>query len=381
MKRQFHSSLALTLVFILALALPILFTRFRGGDVSEQEKRTLAAFPRLVTEEGSLNRAVKKETENWLSDHIGFRSSLIRLASAIKYYGFRQSSSDQVHIGKDGWFYYVPNDNLEIATGKYPLSDETLAQILQIHLAIREELREKGIEYVVVMPTSKVSIYPEYLRYGSGELRRTPVDVVADYLEENSDLHVVRLKEVMLQGKEHGQVYYKTDTHWTYEGAYLGYREIVRRLNEWGLCDAAPVEPRFEDFAYTGEFGAMLGLELAPEQSRRWVIESDSVQEDIPCERNDAFRALLEEEKIYNPCHYYRNTASEGKKLLIFGDSMFGGFDLPALLAEHYAETSYIWTQTYRRSLVEEMQPDIVIFELTERFLNALPYFNSSFLP
>ena len=50
---------------------------------------------------------------------------------------------------------------------------------------MQKRLNEKGIEYVVILPTSKVSIYPEYLRIGKGKVIETPVNLVADYLEKN----------------------------------------------------------------------------------------------------------------------------------------------------------------------------------------------------
>ena len=368
-------------VFILSLLVPLLFTRMTGAEASAEEKRMLAAAPTLIQPQGGVNPAFKSEAKSWFEDHIGFRPQFVRLASDISFYGFRRNSSERVKPGSNGWYYYNNDSNLQIATGEYPLSEEVLAQILRMHLAIRDELAERGIEYMIILPTSKISIYPEYAPVGDGTVRVTPVDIVADYLEQNSDLRFVRLKDTLLEEKEKQQVYFRTDTHWTLGGAYAGYCEIIRRMNEWGLCSTGPAAVSYFEGNFRGEFGSMLGVDLGEETSPFTVIESPKAVPDGDEARTELFRRDIEAEGIQTNCFIFSNDADvDPRRVMFYGDSMFGGWNLPELFAENFSEFSYVWTYDIRDRLVEDLQPDIVIYEITERYLNYFPNTNGAFL-
>ena len=160
-----------------------MFISLKSADLSAKEKRTLAAFPELK-EKRSWNKNFYNEFKVWFEDHLGFREKFISIASWTKFNVFRQSPSEKVHIGKDGWYFYTQDYNTDIATGNYPITEQLLEEILFCHKEVQKRLKEKGIDYVVILPTSKVSIYPEKLRIGKGNIIKTPVDLVADYLEK-----------------------------------------------------------------------------------------------------------------------------------------------------------------------------------------------------
>lgn len=380
MFNESKKNISIIAIFILLIGLPVITLRWVGSDYSAAEKRILAPMPTLLQDDGSLNINARSEIKDWFGDHIGFRDEFVFVNSYIRYNFFHQSPSAQVHIGKDGWFYYTLDNNLEIAIGAYPLSDETLAAILQNHLAVQKKLQAKGIDYVIVLPTSKVSIYPEFMRYGSGEVCVTPVDIVANYLENNSDLKVVRLKEELLEAKQTEQVYYKTDTHWNQYGAYVAYRKIIENMQQWGLCNTAPIDVDFVDAEYTGEFGAMLGIDLGAESTKNSLILNPQAIKNPETEKYSVFCNILEAEGISNPCHFYSNPAVTGKKVIMFGDSMFGSWNATELLAENFSEFTYIWDGNIRESLLDTMTPDVVIYELTERYLNVFPSKSLSFI-
>lgn len=368
------------LVFVAMIALPILSIRWTGGEYSQAEKRFLAGWPALFSQDGTLAAEAGSSFKSWFEDHIGFREKLVALHAQVRSGLFRLSPSDRVHIGKDGWYYYTLDENLEISTGRYTLTQETLEQILSRHLAVRDKLAGMGIDYVILLPTSKVSIYPEYMRYGDGQIRETPVDIVADYLEERSDLKVVRLKEALLEEKKDRQVYFKTDTHWTQEGAYAAYREIVRRMQEWGLCETGPIDVAFADTTFTGELGAMMGLELPAEPAKEIVFPRKDAVLDPPTQRSARFSQAVAAAGVHDPCRHFENGAAQGPNVLMFGDSMFGGWNATDLLAEHFPEFSYVWSTDIDGGILEAMEPDVVIYELTERYWNVFPSKNRGFI-
>lgn len=370
------------IIFITAvmaiMILPGLFINTKKDTVSERENRMLRNFPESWTD----MKDFTAQFNDWLNDNIGFRDQLLSVRTDIMFNALGIVTGQSVHRGIDDWYYYTNDENLQIATGEYTLTDDTLKDILEEHLAIRDKLAKKGIEYVIVMPTSKVSIYPEYLGFGDGQIRQTPVDIVADYIENNSDLRVVRLKQALIDEKSDHQVYLKHDTHWNERGAYCAYRKIISDLNGWGLIDTQPVDVKFIDSEYRGEFGSMLGdpMLLGMEKTEIMDISSFKAQK-VNNDKYYSLENLLAARGFKLPWYYYKNDSlSSAPSAMFYGDSMFGWWHITEALAENFSEFTYIWSYDIFEDTVDTYQPDIFFYEITERYLNQFPKKNKQFL-
>ena len=73
----------------------------------------------------------------------------------------------------------------------------------------------------------------------------------------------------------------------------------------------------------------------------------------------------------------YRNARPgiDPRRLVLFGDSYahFTPIMLTGLLAESFAEVHFVWSANLDWAYVERVRPDILLFELAERFLARLP--------
>ncbi len=347
--------------------------------MSVKEKRNLAAFPAL-RENDSWNKNFCKEFSAWFEDHLGFREEFINIASWTKFTIFNQSPSEKVHIGKDGWYFYTQDYNIDIAQGNYPITEQLLEEILFCHKELQKRLKEKGIEYVVILPTSKVSIYPEKLRIGKGKVIKTPVDLVADYLEENSDIKVVRLKDCLLDEKNDRQVYYKTDTHWSHAGGYAAYKQILQKFKEWGFVstEEMPVETSFYESEAMGEFEDMMGIKLPKEKILFSDFKNQRAQANTDA-KTAVFKKILEDEGVWHVdlASLYTNSSSKSKSVMIWGDSMFQpGRLVTETLAENCSELYYIFASNdgpVRERLLNELKPDVFVYESTERYTSLVP--------
>lgn len=370
--------------FILMLTLPLIFTNFKPDTVSEIEQRTLREFPALYHEDGTRRENFAGEFEDWFNDNVGFREKLFTMNATVQYDLFHSSVSDRVVMGTDGWLFYVKENNLSIAAGEYPGFDENvLADICQKQQFIQNALAAQGIEYVILLPPSKLSIYPEYLP-GNFEIRDTPADILADYLEEHSTVKVVRLKQALLEEKEAGDglLYYKTDTHWNAYGAYISYCESIRKMNEWGIIGSDPVEVDFSQGATMRDLARMIvndnekyyeyGVHTFSIQNPR----ASSVQDGEKYEKITEYAA---ENQLVRSC-YYLNPAQPNASFLVLCDSMFMFYGMPELFAENSSELIGVWSYDLTRQLIDIAQPDMVIFEMTERTLNTLGTANQKYI-
>lgn len=359
-------------LFLLVLFVPIISINREEGKISESEQRYLATFPVVFGENGKLiTQGLRSGLENWLNDNIGFRDTFVRIHSNINYKILKKSSNEKVEIGVDGWFFYTLDDNLRIANGTYPLTNEILINIKNKQEKIKEYYNKQGIEYVLVIAPSKVSIYPEYINSEEYSIRATPIDIVSNYLKENSDVKVINLKDSLLEAKAKEQVYFKTDTHWNEVGAYIGYQTVINKLNKFGLVNTKPVEVMKTEALHKGEFSAMMG-------DKNLLGEERTINTEIVKPKAESIEiANLGQAKA---TYAYRNAAIEGKKLLLYGDSMFGLWNIPELFAENFTEFTYVWSYEMLHETAELLKPDIVMYEITERYLNMLGNFNEGFV-
>jgi len=370
-KSKFQNYLIICL-FLIILFFPVININKISGKISENEKRYLASFPKVFNQNGNLNvYGLKSGFENWLSDNIGFRENLVKLSADINFYLLHRSPSSKVEIGEGGWYFYTLDNNLDIAKGKYPLTDEVLLKIKNKQEMIHKKLKNKGIQYVLVLAPSKVSIYPEYIRSGYYKVGETPIDILTEYLEKNTDIKVINLKEALLEGKKNEQVYFKTDTHWNEAGAYYGYQSLINQLKSFKLTNTEPVEVKKIASTYKGEFSAMMGdINLLDEEA--------CINTEIISPKSEGM------DKIsighVNPNYAYINNFVEENKVLMYGDSMFGSWNLANLLSENFSDFTYIWSYEMQQETIDVYKPNIVIYEITERYINNLANFNGIFI-
>src|SRR5262249_45027767 len=144
-----------------------------------------------------------------------FRVPLMELYAKLKVKVFGVSSSDTVMLGKDGWLIYSGDRLLEDYLCNHPFTEEELARWTHRLVSRRDWLQARGIPYVFVLAPNTGTIYPEYLpnalhRFGT----TSRIEQLTAYLEQHSDFRPIDLRAPLLDARNRGRLYYKTDSHW-----------------------------------------------------------------------------------------------------------------------------------------------------------------------
>ena len=376
---------------LVMVVVPLLTFNWTQGVNSVSENRTLKAFPTLFDEQGELRDDLTEQFNDWFNDNIGLRDRLIDLSSIISFNVFHKSTSEKVEIGKEGWLYYCVENNLDIVKDTYPNFSESDMQIYCEQLInVQKKLESQGRKFVFVIPPSKVSIYPEYIQSGDFSIMETPADKFADYLEEHSTIKVVRLKDALLQEKTESPdlLYFKTDTHWNLKGRYVGYRKIIEDMNAWNLISSKPLEAEFyKDGPYSGDLAGMMGVvNFAGEKYSEAQFDNirllNSQAELVTSgKRYEKYETLMESEGIANGGSMWLNeNEAEAPRVLVYGDSMIGTCNI-GYIAENFSETTFVWSYALNQEMIDYIDPDIVVLDISERGLNQyLPNLFDSFL-
>ena len=363
------------ILFCISIFIPLAFSDFKGGTVSETEKRTLASFPEILSDNWKLLPGIRSGIENWINDNVGFRTWANKTKASIEIKIFHNSPNQLVHIGKKGWLFYTGDKNLEIASGNFQLSPVQMENIKKNQIEIQRALKKQGIEYVIVFIPSKASVYPEYIG-GKYTIQKTLIDMVSEFLLESTSIPIINLKPDLLRSKEKQLIYYKTDTHWNMEGAYLGYTSIFNHLNLLGITYSTPIEINRSPAFHVGDLTVMLNNILPPEPYNSIQIVNQNSMKIDSGPYYDSLNNLIQKNGINNRFFYiyyiYKNPVSEKRKIVIYGDSFFGSSIIPQLFAENFSETVFIWSYQIMKNELDLVKPDLVILEVTERYIPSL---------
>lgn len=331
--------------------------------VENIENRAKSEWPQFTWDEYS---TYFQSLEKYINDALPYRDELIRMDSNIAYYGFKESASEQVVVGKHGWLFL--RQELDDYKRMNLYSEDELKMICEKMEEIHQYLYNNRIEFVIFIAPNKSSVYPEfvpsYVKVG-GEISRT--EQLVDYLKRNTDIKVIfprgRFEEHCQRHQEY-PLYMHYDTHWNSLGGYYGAKILLQELDikiphiKKGQLKATN-EPVFlwNGFDLANAMG-MTGA-LTEDINYNIIGYSDSMikWEGNPVESRNDFETV---------CSTTSN-AIDSRKIIFIRDS-FGTSMLPIIAGEfqevYSPHVSYLNTEKIKLS---EQHPNIVIYEVVER--------------
>ena len=351
--KQKLSNLFIVIIFIAMITVPQIVWWGIGGsseDVATTENRKLRTKPELKLETIT---NYPKAFDSYYNDQLPFRSKLIKAWASINYDLFGSTIDSRVVIGKDGWLFYRGDISIQQAQGISEYTDKEKNEILQNLKFNQDKLKEKGIEYYALVIPNKENVYKEYLPDTipiKEEASRT--EKLIDYIRENSYVNIVYPKEELLQAKEKYQVYKKCDTHWNDIGALVGTIALQKEIDSDFSYDINNIE-----IQNLGEIGgdlvnfASLSGKLDEEN-----IRVNNFYPEISYERKEKERFI--------------SNSENDKKVLFIGDSFREA--MRTYFSKLYGEVVYVHRDNYKEELLDEIEPDIVIYEAVERYSDFL---------
>lgn len=285
-----------------------------------------------------------QEKLNDFTGRLFARQKLIALNTELtsRLTGGTYMESTQVLLGKDDWLFYktqLDGHPIWDYMGINHFTEDELAAMAANLTQMRDYFEnERGIDFYLTALPNKEIVYEEYMPDTIARVNEVSRgEQVAEYMWANTDLVYVFPKQALSEAKEQYQVYYKTDTHWNQIGAFVGMQEIFREA--YGThADIDSVVFRVDSETFSGDLATIAG-----------VNDQYAIDTVYAFERESA-----------DPAQYRDEVA------LVVGDS-FSGF-LSAIAKGYYKEVYWIYTKEFTMDMVEEYQPDVIIWETVERF-------------
>lgn len=298
--------------------------------------------------------------ESNFTKSFGARTLLIRKLYDIRFTWLKERVFHDVLVGEDGWLYYTGEENLNYFQRVAPFSTQQLKKFrLELNI-LHNFLSQRGILLVFVVAPNKESIYPDHLPpFVEQSDNPARLDQLLDDFAREDGLEIIDLRSVLLSGRQMGQTYHATDTHWNDLGAYLAYRRILEPVQAAFPQIRPPDLQQYtrQEEEYRGDLSRLLPLShpqveqtsrLVPLQPRRQAVLSD-----------DIYGLYLTE--VADPAL---------PRVVVFRDSFFDA--LVPYFSEHFSRAVYSRAFSIDYNLIEAEQPDVVVLEVAERYLGML---------
>ena len=205
-------------------------------EFSEQENRVLEPVPKFSAD-SIQDGSFMKSAENYIGDHFAFRADFVSLNTAYRLLlGQRDFAADYPADPPEGGIYYGKNGHIYEV-----LLPDKRGIFRRNAAALGSFSRLAGIPLLILPVPSGSQEQSENLPLfaPSHDQQEELTTLKAEAGPGTEILDIFNLLSLKETGKDY---YFKTDHHWNTQGAYVGYRSLVK---EFHLTAALP-----SDFEY-----------------------------------------------------------------------------------------------------------------------------------
>ena len=368
-------------LFVLMLALPLVFVDSKLDRVSVTENRMLANRPSFAEIKNSPGMFIR-QFDDWFKDSTGFREKLLTIYKVINENKWvnnvvRYTEGGNVYlIGEKGHRYFagVTGHLIPKFQGKQFLSDEQLSGMARKLEEVKAYLESKGIPLIVMFGTDKESIYPEYypksIKRGTDPIQ---LDIITNYLKKHTSVDIFNIRQALLAEKKSYLLYYKTTTtielsifaHYNEIGAFFAYRELMKHINTYF---PQIVAYKLDDIEINYDEKEIPNVHL--KQGFTYKRLDPSFFDNV-----DVLRPFTWQN------HAYENMNPNLPVILFLCDS-YASWEqyIGKYIAQQFGKATFIHYSNIRniQEYINQFKPDIIVFESAERDLGGFAYYVST---
>lgn len=205
------------LLCISVLSLSVCLLVSPKKEFSENENRYLAQFPSF-TVQTLIDGDYTDSLGDWLADHFPQRDFFVGLKSGVETASGRREIN---HV-------FIANDDYLIESYAKP---ENTGRITDTLVRFYDKVDPNRFEVNLMLVPTAVTIYSDKLPAFAPASHQMET---ASAIYDATGIPAIDCTEWLLSGASQGQLYYRTDHHWTTLGAYYGYL---------AYCDAKGLTP------------------------------------------------------------------------------------------------------------------------------------------
>ncbi len=258
-------------------------------------------------------------------------------------------------VGADGYLFHQDHDAIDQLTGALRFHDSQLAVWTQVLLRRAEWCERHGAVFREMIIPEKHVVYADKLPRSIRLSKRRAALQILGALEDSIRPRVLYPVEELRAAGDRQPTFFKTDTHWSSFGAYIGYAALVKSLGQDMDAPLYPVDAiEYVEKRYVGDLGVRFAVER--EESASFLKRP---AQPAPIYQNHNFGR--------GAVHIYESADRTLPTCVLFRDS-FSNALIP-FLAQNFSRIVAVSSMSYFYDLLEQERPDVVLSITIERFL------------
>ena len=209
-------------IFFIFLFIPM--SHINQDEISKQENRSLAKWQPFITQNGEINYDFGKNFNEWFNDRFNLRQYFINFKNSVTM--LILNKCEKGLFDKNSGITYMNWDlghiDIKIVKNNFKAlySLNNYCKLHNIKL------------YILVVP-QKSDIYPTKCNYIKDDYKHDEFLKYIHYLQQENKIKIVYPYEEMKKVADKGDLlYFKTEHHWTDDGAFIGYKELMKIINK-----------------------------------------------------------------------------------------------------------------------------------------------------
>lgn len=208
-------------IFFVFLFIPM--SNISQENISKQENRTLAQYKPFINQDGEINYDYGKNFNEWFNDRFYLRQKFVNFRNSFTM--FITNKCEKGIFDTDTKTMY-PNwsfGHIDIKTVKtnfsalYELNQFCKKHGIKLYILIVPQKADiQTTKYNFIKDTNK---HEDFLNYISELQQENNLKIIYPYY---------RMREAVSNGK---LLYFKTEHHWTDDGAFIGYQELMKVIS------------------------------------------------------------------------------------------------------------------------------------------------------
>ena len=339
-------------IFLTILILPIININLKPNQISEIDNKNLIELSDVLSGDFTTN------TETFIEDRIGFRTTMINSYTKVMDFLFNHMVHPSYQNGKNGYiFSKLSRENVDY---EY---QEVYSDFI---LKVQNYCEDRNIDFLYAVEPSKLSIYPEYLPDGVN-YQNLNLNYFLDLLNKK-DINYVFTGDSLVKAKVDYQVFDKKfdANHWNETGAIVGISSILDKLNE---INSSVDKFDINNYSIDTKVNKTLPVSYFPIEEETIIYNQNNTNIKIIDTYNDKIKIS---EQHRNFAHYINESKPDAPKILVFAGSYFN--EKHKFLNESFSE--FILVHNYENIFdidyyINLFNPDMVLFESTEYTHNS----------
>lgn len=219
-------------LFLMALLLPALQGWFGMFPAGKLHGAFIPAEMPAFTWKRWFSSEFQNQYDRYTEDHIGFRTSLVKIKNQLDFSLFRKANAEGVVVGKKDYLYEY--DYIRDYTGKDFVGMDFIRKKMMRVAFVQKYLKDSlDIDFVIVFEPGKASFYPEYIpdSYLRGRIPET------NYLEykklaDQLGVKYIDFNRYFLDMKDtsHYPLFPRYGTHWSVYGMSFAADSLLNHI-------------------------------------------------------------------------------------------------------------------------------------------------------